>query len=146
MVVTAPTCTEKGYTTYSCKNCDYVFVTDYRSALGHSYQAEITESTCTKEGFITYTCVTCGNSYVGEKTNTAPHQWEEGIVTKEPTYLEKGTRTYQCTNCDASYTEDIPALEQTALSDCTITLSYQKTTYDGKEKTPKVPLRTIMGW
>ncbi len=145
VAVKAPTCTEKGYTTYSCKNCDYVFVTDYRSALGHSYQAEITESTCTKEGFITYTCVTCGNSYVGEKTNTAPHQWEEGIVTKEPTYLEKGTRTYQCANCDASYTEDIPALEQTALSDCTITLSYQKTTYDGKEKTPKVTIKNNNG-
>ena len=141
-VVTAPTCTKEGYTTSTCKNCDKVIVSDYRSALGHCYQAERTESSCTEEGFTTYTCEACGNSYVGEKTDKAPHKWDGGTVTKEASYLEKGTRTYQCLDCDASYTEDIPVLEQTSLENCTITLSYRKTVYNGKEKTPLVTVKT----
>ena len=144
-VVTAPTCTERGYTTYTCKNCDNVVVSDYRGVLGHSYEAEVTDSTCTAEGFTTYTCVTCGNSYVGDKTDKAPHKWDKGIVTKKAGYLENGTREFKCANCDASYTEDIPALKQTALKDCTITLSYRKTVYNGKEKTPEVTIKDSNG-
>lgn len=140
-VVTAPTCTERGYTTYTCQNCDNVVVSDYRGVLGHSYEAEVTDSTCTAEGFTTYTCVTCGNSYVGDKTDKAPHKWDKGTVTKKAGYLENGTREFKCANCDASYTEDIPALKQTALKDCTITLSYRKTVYNGKEKTPEVTVK-----
>ena len=140
-VVTAPTCTERGYTTYTCQNCDNVVVSDYRGVLGHSYEAEVTDSTCTAEGFTTYTCVTCGNSYVGDKTDKAPHKWDKGTVTKKTGYLENGTREFKCANCDASYTEDIPALKQTALKDCTITLSYRKTVYNGKEKTPEVTVK-----
>ena len=140
-VVTAPTCTERGYTTYTCQNCDNVVVSDYCGVLGHSYEAEVTDSTCTAEGFTTYTCVTCGNSYVGDKTDKAPHKWDKGTVTKKAGYLENGTREFKCANCDASYTEDIPALKQTALKDCTITLSYRKTVYNGKEKTPEVTVK-----
>ena len=144
-VVTAPTCTERGYTTYTCKNCDNVVVSDYRSALGHSYETKVTDSTCTAEGFTTYICVTCGNSYVGDKTDKTPHEWGKGTITKEPTYLESGLKTFKCANCDAEYTEDIPMLEQTKLSDCTITLSYRKAVYNGKEKTPKVTVKDKNG-
>lgn len=142
IVVTAPTCTKEGYTTSTCKTCANVVVSDYRSMLGHSYQAERTDSTCTAEGFTTYTCVTCGNRYVGDQTDKAPHKWDSGTVTKEATYLESGCKEFKCEDCDASYTEDIPALEQTDLSDCTITLSYRKTVYNGKEKTPKIVVKT----
>ena len=144
-IVTAPTCTERGYTTYTCKNCDNVVVSDYRSARGHSYETQITDSTCTKEGFTTYTCVTCGNSYVGDKTDKTPHEWKKGTITKEPTYLESGLRTFKCANCDAEYTEDIPMLEQTKLSECTVTLSYRKAVYNGKEKEPKVTVKDKNG-
>ena len=146
-VVTPPTCTERGYTTYTCKNenCDNVIVSDYRSALGHSYEAVTTDSTCTEKGFTTYTCVTCGNSYTGDETDLAPHKWDKGTITKQPTYLEKGLKAFKCLNCEETYTEDIPALVQTDLSDCTITLSYRKTVYNGKEKTPEVVVKNHNG-
>ncbi len=146
-VVTSPTCTERGYTTYTCKNenCDNVIVSDYRSALGHSYEAVTTDSTCTEKGFTTYTCVTCGNSYTGDETDLAPHKWDKGTITKQPTYLEKGLKAFKCLNCEETYTEDIPALVQTDLSDCTITLSYRKTVYNGKEKTPEVVVKNHNG-
>ena len=123
------------------ENCDNVIVSDYRSALGHSYEAVTTDSTCTEKGFTTYTCVTCGNSYTGDETDLAPHKWDKGTITKQPTYLEKGLKAFKCLNCEETYTEDIPALVQTDLSDCTITLSYRKTVYNGKEKTPEVVVK-----
>ena len=36
-VVTEPTCTEQGYTTYTCKRGDSTYVDDYTDALDHSY-------------------------------------------------------------------------------------------------------------
>lgn len=36
--VTPPTCTEQGYTTYTCKYCGESYVGDYVEATGHSYE------------------------------------------------------------------------------------------------------------
>ena len=140
-----PTCTEEGYTLLTCKNCDYETKSDIRSAKGHNYEETITESTCTTKGFITYTCTDCGDSHKGKETDLAPHKWDKGTVTKQATYLLNGTIEYKCADCDAEYTEEIPMSGQTALSDCTVTLSYHKTAYDGKEKTPKITVKNSNG-
>ena len=36
-VITAPTCTEQGYTTYTCTRCGDSYIDDYVSELGHNY-------------------------------------------------------------------------------------------------------------
>ena len=143
--VKGPTCTEEGYTLLTCKNCDYETKSDRRRAKGHNYEETITESTCTTKGFITYTCTDCGDSHKGKETDLAPHKWDKGTVIKQATYLLNGTIEYKCADCDAEYTEEIPMLGQTALSDCTVTFSYHKTAYDGKEKTPKVTVKNSNG-
>ena len=51
--VTAPTCTGKGYTTYTCDNCHASYVSDYVDALGHTPGAE---ATCNEA----QTCTVCG--------------------------------------------------------------------------------------
>ena len=38
------------------------------------------------------------------------HTWNSGTVTTEPTCTAKGTRTYTCTSCNGTKTEDIAAL------------------------------------
>ena len=38
------------------------------------------------------------------------HSWDDGKVTKEPTCTEMGEKTYSCSGCDATQTEEIPAL------------------------------------
>lgn len=38
-VITLPTCTEQGYTTYTCSVCGDSYVSDYTEPLGHSYGA-----------------------------------------------------------------------------------------------------------
>ena len=53
--VTAPTCTERGYTTYTCINCGETYVTDYVNATGHTEGDDVTVYPAYK----TYTCTAC---------------------------------------------------------------------------------------
>lgn len=49
----------------------------------------------------------------GAKSNTAPHTWNSGVVTTQPTGSTSGVRTYTCTTCGRVKTETIPALGYT---------------------------------
>ena len=68
-VVTAPTCTEKGYTTHTCA-CGDSYVDTYVDALGHAWDnGKVTkEPTETESGVKTFTCTRCGET----KTETIP--------------------------------------------------------------------------
>ena len=68
-VVTAPTCTEKGYTTHTC-SCGDSYVDTYVDALGHSWDSgKVTKpATETEDGVKTYTCTRCGET----KTESIP--------------------------------------------------------------------------
>ena len=68
-VVTAPTCTEKGYTTHTCA-CGDSYVDTYVDALGHSWDSgKVTkEPTETETGVKTFTCTRCGET----KTEVIP--------------------------------------------------------------------------
>ena len=59
--VTAPTCTEKGYTTYTCA-CGDGYVDDYVEATGHSFGdwIEVKAPTCDTEGKDRKICKNCG--------------------------------------------------------------------------------------
>ena len=68
-VVTAPTCTEKGYTTHTC-SCGDSYVDTYVDALGHAWDnGKVTkEPTETETGVKTFTCTRCGET----RTETIP--------------------------------------------------------------------------
>ena len=61
-VVTEPTCTEQGYTTYTCSVCGDTYVADYVDALGHDFpvKEEWVESTTEKGKFLGYCKNDCG--------------------------------------------------------------------------------------
>ena len=82
-VVTKPTCTSAGYTTYTCTGCGHSYKDNYKDALGHDYKngecirchakdpnhththdykSTVTKPTCTEKGYTTHTC-SCGDSY-----------------------------------------------------------------------------------
>ena len=68
-VVTAPTCTAKGYTTHTCA-CGDSYVDTYVDALGHAWDnGKVTKQpTETETGTKTFTCTRCGET----KTETIP--------------------------------------------------------------------------
>ena len=68
-----PTCTDGGYTTYTCTICGYTYNANYTEPNGHSYEAVVTAPTCTDGGFTTNTCSACGNSYVDAETEATGH-------------------------------------------------------------------------
>ncbi len=107
-VVTNPTCTESGYTTYTCSNCGDSYVADETEATGHSYEEAVTEPTCTEGGYATHTCSVCGDSYTDSETEALGHNYESEVTT-EATCTEAGVMTYTCTRCDDTYTEEIEA-------------------------------------
>ena len=102
-VITPPTCTEQGYTTYIC-DCGYSNgVDDYVDALGHNHTSEITTSaTHLSEGVKTFICA-CGDSYSEVIEKIAKHN-HEAVVTA-PTCTEQGYTTYTC-ECGDSYIAD----------------------------------------
>ena len=60
-VVTAPTCTELGYTTHSCKHCDYSYTDTPVGALGHAWDMGVVAAapTLTATGKLIQTCTVC---------------------------------------------------------------------------------------
>ncbi|WP_448915410.1 leucine-rich repeat domain-containing protein, partial [Eubacterium ramulus] len=104
-VVTAPTCTEAGYTTYTCKNCGDSYVADEVEALGHAL-GEWTvskEASCTEAGEKIRKCSRCNYSET-EEIEATGHDYES--VVTAPTCTEKGYTTYTCKVCGDSYVSD----------------------------------------
>ena len=103
-VVTAPTCTEKGYTTHTC-SCGDSYVDTYVDALGHAWDnGKVTKSaTETETGVKTFTCTRCGET----KTEVIPalsHEHSYKAVVTDPTCTAKGYTTHTCA-CGDSYVD-----------------------------------------
>jgi len=107
--VTAPTCTEQGYTTYTCIVCGDSYVSDYVSAVGHSWDKGVVtlEPTEETEGTRLYTCTACGEA----RTETIPrldHVHRYTSVVTAPTCTEQGYTTHTCP-CGESYVDSYVA-------------------------------------
>lgn len=122
-VVTAPTCTTEGYTTYTCTVCGDTYVADNVAAAGHVDGAPVTENsvdaTCTVAGgydIVTY-CTECNAETSRTHTNIdALGHTNETVSGKTPTCTETGlTNGIKCTVCGETLTEqeEIAALGHT---------------------------------
>ena len=111
-IVIEPTCTENGYTTYSCV-CGHSYVGDEVDALGHAF-GKWTVSvapTCTENGEEERSCTRCGFAEVREMLDSAlGHNWK--TTTQQETCCEDGLITHVCTVCAESSEEVIPANEE----------------------------------
>lgn len=126
-VVTEPTCTEDGYTTYTC-SCGEEIRSFIVPALGHDYKngvcsrcgereahthdfvETVTAPTCTEQGYTTYTC-SCGESYTKNYVSALGHKTEVRNAV-EPTCTEAGyTGDEVCSICGETIKEGevIPA-------------------------------------
>ncbi len=109
-VVTEPTCTEAGYTTYTCA-CGDTYTADEVAVIAHTYEAVVTAPTCTEAGYTTYACA-CGDTYTADEVAVVEHAWDDGVVTIEPTANTEGEKTFTCNDCGATKTAKVSKLTQ----------------------------------
>ena len=87
--VVEPTCTEQGYTLYTC-TCGETMKDLYKDATGHAYSSLVTAPTCTSPGYTTYTCIYCGDVYTDSYVDATGHSFVDGSCEdcgeKDPAY------------------------------------------------------------
>ena len=107
--VTAPTCVEQGYTTYTCE-CGDKYVADYVPTTHNMTYHAPKASTCKEAGHNGYNgCDVCGakdDSY--KELPLASHDYK-AVITEYPSATKNGTKTFTCTVCGDSYTDKIDA-------------------------------------
>ena len=107
--VTEATCTEDGFTTYTCK-CGDTYTGSKVAATGHTWSEWVTieEPTQTISGLAGRNCTVCGETETKELAVIIPDHTHSftGEVTKAATCTAEGAKTFIC-SCGSSYTERI---------------------------------------
>lgn len=126
-VVTEPTCTEQGYTTYTCTKCNDSYVDNYTNALGHDFGEWklTTPATCTESGVETRYCSRCNVTQTRDVDKSA-HIFGEWKITTAPTTISDGVKTRYCKNCDAFETESVGKLKSISVKLNNIETNYKK--------------------
>ena len=99
--VVPPTCTQGGYTIFTCSGCGESYTGNPTSPTGHDYKATTTSATCTQSGVTTYKCSNCGDSYTDDSVAPTGHSYVEEVV--EPTCTKGGYSVFRCVKCGESY-------------------------------------------
>jgi len=117
--VTAPNCTEQGYTTYTCA-CGDTYIGDYVDPTGHSWD----EGTITKEpteeeaGIRTFECENCDATKTEEIDKLDHvHKYTEDVT--DPTCTEQGYTTLTCACGYSKQTEFVDPLGHDYAEDVT---------------------------
>ena len=119
IITVQPTCTGTGVKTFTCTVCKTT-KTETLKENGHKAvtDAAVAE-TCEKAGKTAGShCSVCNTILVAQQTVEATgHSWNAGVVTKSATCEEAGVKTYTCTSCQKTRTEEMAALGHIKVTD-----------------------------
>lgn len=108
------TCTTKGIKTFTCTICESTRIQEIPET-GHINKITkfVKETSCTSEGYTgDIYCQECGKLLEeGTVIPKTEHTWNGGEVTKQPTTEETGIKTYTCSSCGATRTEELEKLK-----------------------------------
>jgi hypothetical protein len=110
--VTAPTCTEGGYTRYTCA-CGDTYQGNEVPA-GHKEEVvPAVDATCTKDGLTAgKVCSACGEVLVAQEVVVSMgHTYGEWMTVKESTMTETGKKERECTDCGVKESRELPVLD-----------------------------------
>lgn len=97
-------CVQDGCVEHTCTRCGYKYETNVVKALGHKYVSEVTRpAACTEDGCRHYLCSRCGEQY-DSAIPAFGHSYE---ISDIRTNGGQTVRTYTCTICGHSYTQDL---------------------------------------
>lgn len=106
-IITEPTCTVGGYTTFCCSVCGDSFVSNQTNPYGHAYNhVEQIWPTCTEQGYYLYTCFRCGATRKDQFKPATGHKYELSINTA--TCTAPGVLTEICKYCRQERVTDTP--------------------------------------
>ena len=124
-----PTCTEAGYTPYTCSLCNATKNDDFVDALGHTEgEPVIVEATCTEDGSKTVSCTVCEEVISTEVLKATGHTPGEPVIV-EATCTENGSKTVSCTVCEAVISTEV--LEATGHTTVNKVITYPTSTEEG---------------
>ena len=106
-VVTVPTCTKDGYTTYTCSVCEDSYVADKVTASGHKEEiVKGSAPTCTAVGYSDgAVCSICSETIRAQSEIPAKGHKYNNIV-YAPDCTEQGYTEYFCSVCGDYYTDN----------------------------------------
>ncbi|MBO7156745.1 MAG: hypothetical protein J6V83_05010, partial [Clostridia bacterium] len=112
--VTAPTCTEQGYTTYTC-SCGHNYIGDEVGvdATAHAYGnwEEVTPATCDQDGEEKRVCAHNADHVETQPIAAIGHAYDNGTITTEATCEDEGVKTFVCANDNThTYTAPVAAI------------------------------------
>ena len=111
------TCSEEGYAQHQCTRCEYSWTETLPVSDSHVRdEGTITKyPTCITEGLKTYACQYCGEPMGTEVIPMSAHKYtengdgtlaevtdEDGVITRQPTCLTDGQKTYYCLVCNGA--------------------------------------------
>ena len=114
VITTAASCEVDGERTYTCAGCKANY-TEKIKATGHQHTElrNVTAATCAQEGYTgDIYCKDCNTKLAsGKVIPKTEHSWDSGKITTAATCNGKGIKTYTCTGCNATKTEEIPSTD-----------------------------------
>ncbi len=128
-VVTAPSCTEKGYTTYTCV-CGDTYTDNEVDALGHTVVTDAAVApTCSQAGLTEGShCSVCEEVIVAqEEIEKIPHTFGEWVTSRVPSCTEEGEQTRLCSVCQETEVKTTDKMDHTVVVDAGVAARYDKT-------------------
>ncbi|MCM1546726.1 MAG: hypothetical protein NC033_06825 [Clostridiales bacterium] len=134
VITTAASCTEEGVKTYTCSLCGDTYTESVPKAEHTEVEDEAVAATCTTAGKTAGKhCSVCGEILEAQTEIPATeHSYNDGEITAPATCTEEGVKTFTCTACGDTYTEDVPANGHTEGEEPTCT-TVQTCTVCGEE-------------
>ncbi|MBQ7296291.1 MAG: hypothetical protein IJW86_08915 [Clostridia bacterium] len=125
--VIEPSCTKKGYSVLTCKNCKSETKTEI-PALGHKEVVTYVEATCSKYAHKIITCSACDEFYEEIYTDNAYAAHSVVVIPgKDATCVSDGYTAYErCVNCgmvteaQTLYKEDVPHVDADGNGKCDV--------------------------
>ncbi len=113
VIVTPATCTEPGYSTYTCSRCGHTYEGAFTEATGHNYETKVVPPTCTGDGYTAHTCKNCGDQYTTDPVPALGHSFGDWVTMQQPTCTRDGWARRTCETCGQYENKTLPATDHT---------------------------------